>query len=84
MKKTKHAEKRIQQRGIKNSCIDLISAYGEQKQRLGNARSFLLTRKRADKIISSCKKFIHLVEMSKGIEIIVSNDNKVITAYHRR
>jgi hypothetical protein len=56
MTSSSHAQKRCQQRGIKNTDIDILIANGTEIQRPGNATGFILTKKRAKDLHRSIDK----------------------------
>lgn len=84
MKKSKHAKKRIQQRGIKNSHIELILKYGVIKQKNG-AYEYFIPRNLIDHIRFELKqKLQDLDKISKANKTVLIMDDTVITAYNAK
>ena len=73
---TKHAEKRMQQRGISVSDIDIILEHGKAID--GNG--IFLTSKRSEQIIRSLKKKIAAVERLRNTKVVVKDD-RVVSCY---
>lgn len=80
MRFSRHAQKRMSQRGIKEHDFNFILAYGEQRYRDG-VTEITLTNKAADQIIMAYKKQISAVEKMKNKSFIIDGDN-VLTAFH--
>lgn len=85
MKMTKHATKRLQQRGIMRESVDHILAFGTPTALPGNALGFFLKRKVAADIITQLKKRMRQIERSAGKIIVVDkDDDSIITIYHKQ
>jgi len=80
MNLSKHAQKRVNQRGFSNSTLDIILKYGSVKRAPGGARSVFFGKKECQKIVSELKKTIQLIERAKNGKLIIINDH-IITAY---
>ncbi|MBT5378971.1 MAG: hypothetical protein HOL08_07950 [Opitutae bacterium] len=75
MKLTKHAEIRLQQRGMKPSDIDLIMEHGASMR-----DGFFLRRQDVQNATSSLKKTIQRLEKLAGHAVIAKGES-VLTAY---
>jgi hypothetical protein len=73
---TRHADKRIQQRGISKSDIDIVLRYGEEIEGQG----LLMTNKVADDIIGSLKSQIVKIERLRNTKLVVDGA-AIITCY---
>ncbi len=72
-----HAEIRMNQRGIRQSDIDLIMNFGEQIA----PDAIMMTKRRALNLIEDFKSKIHAIERLTNKKLIIE-DGKIITAYH--
>lgn len=80
---TKHADTRIQQRGIKNEWIQLVLEYGDEKfQHTKNTISVSL-KKHGIKKIKRC--FGNSVDINKlrRLYLVLTHDNVLITCAYR-
>ena len=83
MVKSKHVKVRCQQRGISQDQIDLIVSHGQKFRKSNGALEYRLLKKDKDRLISTLKKQINIVERSIGKGVLVSGDQgTVITIYH--
>ena len=82
MKISKHAKKRIQQRGIPENSIELILEYGSPIRKPSDAYEYKVHKKEKNRIISNLKHLINIVETLPQKAVLVSNDCEVITVYH--
>ena len=80
MNLSKHAKKRVNQRGFSNSTLNIILKYGSVKRAPGGARSVFFGKKEYQKIVSELKKTIQLMERAKNGKLIIIDDH-IITAY---
>jgi hypothetical protein len=76
MYKTKHIEKRMSQRGISQSMLDLVLAYGEE----GAAGRVFISRKSATRLFRDLRALGKMVDKG-GVEVVVEG-NALITAYN--
>lgn len=83
MKKSKHGDRRCQQRGIPDELTELLFTHGKEEYRPGGAMRYSIDGRTKNELISEAKKFIHLVERAASKSIIISTDNTLITAYPR-
>ena len=72
---TSHAEKRLQQRGMRIADVKLIMQYGTEV-----ADGYLLRRKDVAKAMSNLKKVMTRLEHLEG-RVVIEEDQHVITAY---
>ena len=82
MKKSNHAKKREQQRGISEKKSKIIKKYGSCIHRPGNAVEYRLTRRKKNELITEKKREIKQLESASDIGILCGNDGCVITVYH--
>ena len=74
-----HAERRMNQRGIRNSDVDLIRGIGTHLE--DDGESFLLTDKDVSREIAMRKREIQALERLRGCQVVMTG-NVVRTAYH--
>ena len=72
-----HAERRMNQRGIRENDVELVHRYGTHL----NDQSFLLKKQDVAREISRRKKEIQALERLSGCKVVLSGD-VVITVYH--
>ena len=77
-----HTKVRCQQRGISREQVDVIISHGQKCRRPGGAVEYRLPKKDRDRLISTLKKQIHVIERAAGKGVLVSDDETVITTYH--
>ena len=83
MKRSKHALKRCQQRGIKSSQVELILKYGVMNNKRGAYECFI-PKSIFRQIISDFKKKIQDLEnISRSNKTILLNQGTIITAYNK-
>jgi hypothetical protein len=83
MKLTKHAQDRLQQRGISLSVTELIYRYGEPIQRPGGVFAYHLPKRKASQLLHDLKQTIHRIESAQKKVILVDDSTgSVITAYN--
>jgi hypothetical protein len=83
MKVSDHAQSRGQQRGISESHIRLIAAFGEMEQRPGNAVAIFLDKHGKKELEKTPREGLQLLDKLSGQVIVLSEDDHVITCYHR-
>ena len=83
MKKSNHAKKRCQQRGIRSSQVELILKYGILKHTRG-AYECYIPKNIFGQIISDFKKRIQDLEnISRANKTLILNEGTIITAYNK-
>lgn len=80
MYKTKHAETRQQQRGIKNGTVDLLLQYGKKTYRNNGTAVLCFPRNIQTKLEQEHKSIKNL---KSAYALITTNDNRIITVGHR-
>lgn len=80
MKITKHAQKRMRQRGFPGLAVSIIEHYGTLCNAPGGATKVVLSNKGRQDAISEAKHFIQLLDSVKGGAIIIKED-KALTLY---
>ncbi len=84
MKYSKHACKRIQQRGMDKTVLEIILAVGFEKYR-NKSQQFFLKRRDAREIGSMFRWYADKVEKAAGIQMILDpSGSTLITAYKKR
>ena len=82
MKISKHAEKRMRQRGFPGLAISIIENYGTPSKAPGGATKVVFGRKEYQNAISELKQQIQLLDHLKGSTIIMNEQkNTAITLY---
>ena len=72
-----HAERRMNQRGIRKNDVELVHHYGTRL----DDQSFLLKKQDVAREIWRRKKEIQALERLSGCKVVLSGD-VVVTAYH--
>ena len=80
MNLTKHAQKRMRQRGFSGLGISIIEQYGRHCQAPGGATKLKFGNKEHQNAISELKHLIQILDHVKGGTIIVKEDN-ALTLY---
>lgn len=80
MKTTKHAKKRISQRGFSNFTLDIIQKYGNSKKAPGGAINIFFGNKEYQRVIEELKRAIQLMDRAKNGNIIIKGD-RILTVY---
>jgi hypothetical protein len=80
MRLTSHAQKRKQQRGFSNLSIEIIRNFGRIDSAPGGAVKIFLGKKESQQAICEFKRFIQLLDNSKGGTLIIDGDY-LITLY---
>lgn len=73
---TKHAQKRLSQRGIRQKDLELLMKHGSEVQ-----DGYFMTNRDADRVIRRLKETIRALERLKGKRAVVT-ENAVVTAFH--
>lgn len=76
LKVTRHADRRMQQRGFQTPDVQLVIEYGT----LGPAGRIALRDRDVDKAISECKQRIQRLEHLRGC-VIVTDGGHLVTCY---
>ena len=81
---TDHAQKRMQQRGIKKQTIETILLHGDKSEhRGGNISSIFLSRKGGKRLIDNRGFSPALVERALNI-IVLTGGRGIVTVYPRK
>ena len=80
MYKTKHAETRQQQRGIKNETVDLLLQYGKKTYRNNGTAVLCFPRNIQTKLEQEHKGIKNL---KSAYALITTNEKRIITVGHR-
>ena len=80
MHKTKHAETRQQQRGIKNETVDLLLKYGKKTYKNNGTAVLYFSRKIQEQLEQEHKSIKNL---KNSYALITTNENRIITVGHR-
>lgn len=83
MELTKHAQKRVQQRGVSKETIDRIMYHGKCEIAPGGALKIFLGNKEHQELTSRLKRDIQLLDKAKGGTIIIV-DGKIVTIYKEK
>lgn len=80
---TKHAQTRMQQRGIRPEAVNAILNYGERRRYQGADVYFLDKGARNRLAISLGRKTYSKLERSLNSYLVVGDDGALVTAAHR-
>lgn len=80
MKLTKHAEKRMRQRGFPGLAISIIEHYGTSSKAPGGATKIMFGRKEHQSAVGELKRTIQILDKVKNGTMIVS-EKDVLTVY---
>ena len=80
MKITRHAKKRISQRGFSNFTLDIIQKYGYCRKAPGGAVKIFFGNREYQRVIEELKRAIQLMDKAKNGNIIIKDD-RVLTVY---
>lgn len=84
MKKTQHSIIRCQQRGIRETNLELIMSLGRMIKKPGGALELFIGKKERQQAIHLLKRRIQDMDKLVGKAVIVSDDGStIITAYHK-
>ena len=81
MKTTKHAKKRIRQRGFSKLTLDLIRQFGRHERAPAGAHKIVFGNKEYQKAVQEFKRAIQMLDKAKGGAIVIADD-RLLTAYH--
>ena len=82
---TVHAEKRLQQRGIRREAVDLLMAFGRTEFDHHGACIYHLDKRSRKRIeLELGRECFRQIEALSGLYVVVSGDGAVITAGHRQ
>jgi hypothetical protein len=77
---TKHAEKRMRQRGFSRFSIEILEQFGRLEDAPGKAKKIFFGNKEHQLAISEFKKAIQFLDKAKGGTMIIVNDD-ILTVY---
>ena len=83
-KLTKHAKKRMRQRGFSDYAMDIIVRYGRCEPARGGATRIFFGNKDHQRLVARLKRDLQLLDNAKGGIIIVSGDGRILTIYKNR
>ena len=73
---TRHGERRMRQRGMRNGDVQLVLAHGTQV----DDETWMLRARDADRAIQSYKRAIQRVERLRNSKFVIRN-SRILTAY---
>ena len=79
---SRHAETRLQQRGISERTLDYLQEYGEESYAPGGAMKITLSRRARNAIIQKLKKDIQWIERTSHV-VEIQKDGLTLTVYNR-
>ncbi len=80
---SRHAQQRIQQRGIDANAVQLLLTYGEEHRSRGASVFFLTASKRKALALELGKREADLLMQRLNLLVVEGNDGTVITVAHR-
>jgi hypothetical protein len=81
-KKTSHCERRMAQRAIPDTLLDLLLMHGEGRSQKGGAELIHLDEKAVQKTIKAMKQLTKLLTNDRPCYAVVGSDGCVITVGH--
>ena len=83
MRITKHAKRRMRQRGIRTDIVDFIE-YFVPSNYLQGANKITLSKRKVNEITRDIRKFIDQLEKHSGTELVLDTGGRtLITAYRK-
>lgn len=77
---TKHAQIRMQQRGVRDGMTDIILTFADRRVNVGGeSQAFSVSRKNAQKLIETGVMAPSMADRIKNKAVVVANDNHVVT-----
>jgi hypothetical protein len=80
---TSHCKKRMKQRGISASLIDLLLRHGQEREAPGGASMILADRRLIAAKLQFLKSEMRQLESLRDVALIVAEDGTAITVEHR-
>jgi hypothetical protein len=80
MKKTKHAQTRLRQRGFTDLMIEVIENFGCCQRAPGGTEKIFFGKKEAIQLLHDLKRVIQVLDKIRAGTLIVDGDS-IITAY---
>ena len=80
MKPSKHAKKRMQQRGIRSQTLELLLTFGRLETAKGGVNKLFIGNNEYALASSELKKAIQLLDKAKN-KTIVFNEETIVTVY---
>lgn len=82
MRTTKHAGRRIRQRGFSEFTLEIVRKHGHQEGAPGGAIRIFFGRKEYQRTVQELKRAIQMLDRAKGGAMIVQ-DGDLLTVYKR-
>lgn len=80
MTRTKHFQKRFDQRGFSETMLELVMQFGRTEKARGGAVKIFFGKKEGSALVQECKRIIQLIDKAKGATLIIKDD-QIITGY---
>jgi hypothetical protein len=81
MRLTRHAQRRLRQRGFSNLSLDIIRKCGRTEKAPGGALKIFFGNKEHQEAVAELKRTIQVLDKAKGGALIMENEC-VLTIYH--
>jgi hypothetical protein len=81
---TKHAKKRMRQRGFSGYTMAMIVNYGHYEPAPGDALKVSFRNKDHQELVSRLKKDLQILDNAKGGTLILSADGQILTSYKNK
>jgi len=78
-----HANARGQQRGISNTHLKLLTAFGKTERRPGNAVAMFLDKQGCRELKKVLREGLQALDKLQNQVVLIAEDSTVITCYHR-
>lgn len=80
---TKHAEERLQQRGIPPLMLPIVMAYGQEQYQKGGTTVWVLPKKSAKRLRRELKDLLSRMDALSDTYFVENDAGTVITAGHQ-
>ena len=81
---TKHANNRVQQRGIKHKIIELILEFADKINHSSNgSHSYIISRKHLNHLVACRAISSQEAERARGV-VVIEGSGVVVTTFHKK
>jgi hypothetical protein len=80
---TNHASARMQQRGLSMQAVDYVLENADKSEFVGSGCREKWISRRCLRALRGSGEHSHLIDRATGVAVIVSEDDMVVTIYHK-